>query len=60
MSVLTVEQEQRNKVESDEYDALIAAQRDRYVDLLSRTCDSASNFKCTETTAEDWLDTPEI
>ena len=44
----------------DEYDDIILAQRDRFDEILRKSCDSAAKFRCTETTADDWLDTPEI
>lgn len=57
--MITAEQELVNQKEYSEFDALIVAQKARYQQFIEFDVDSALTYKCTETTADSWMDIPE-
>ena len=44
----------------EEYDELLEAQKTRFEEFLRFSVDSALEYTCTESQADDWLDTPEL
>lgn len=44
----------------DEFEKILAAQKSMFEEHLRFSVDSALEYKCSETTAEEWLETPEL
>ena len=53
-------QEAKNQELIEEYDRLLEEQKTKFEEFLRFSVDSALEYKCTESSAEDWLETPEI
>ena len=54
--MLTAKQEQFNKEWTDDYDTQISAQKERIEEILRFSVDSALEYTCSESTADDWTD----
>ena len=48
-----------NADEEDEYDRMIAEQIEKFSNHLRFSVDSALDYQCTESTADDWIDSHE-
>ena len=58
--MLSERQEGVNKRELDEYEQILSEQRTKFEEHLRFQCESALEYKCTETTADQWIETPEL
>ena len=57
---LSPEQEEINAEEVTFYEGLIDEQRKTVEDIFRFSVDTATEYKCSESTVDDWLDMPEI
>ena len=59
-TVVSDKQHVSNREEETWYEQMLSEQRQRFENHLRFSVDSALTYKCSESQAEDWLDTPEI
>lgn len=57
--MITAKQEEINNRELDEYQKLIDDQKARFAEFMQFQVDSGTIYKCSETSADEWLETPE-
>lgn len=60
MTHVTEKQEKINDIVVADYDRMIEEQKARFDEMLRFSMDSALSYRCTDTSAEDWQDTPEM
>ena len=54
--MITQKQEKINKQWKDDFDGQLEGQKERIEEILRFSVDSALEYKCSESTVEDWVD----